>query len=112
MFLYTRCQNLNRGGNASSDSDLEQKKKRTSKVLMKHSYPEIPENADDEESKERNLTRLKQEMKKQKLSFEIVKELMARTFSTRRTWILNTESLSVKGILDEYPVLKKTRVVH
>lgn len=55
------------------------------------------------------LQLLKQEMAKPKPRVEVLKELMARTFSSRREWILDTTSVrSVKDITAEFPLLKKS----
>ena len=109
MFLYT-CQNQNRGVGTSTDSDSEPRKK-SKEATKRHLYPIIPVNSDDQESTQRHLKKLKLEMEKVKPSMEIVKELMARTFAVRREWLLQTDTLSVAQIIDEYPAIKKTVIV-
>ena len=76
----------------------------------KDAYPEIPRSADDEESNERNLSKLREESVKAKPSTEIVKTLMIRTYPVRRASIMDSSSM-VSSILTEMPRLKKCQYV-
>jgi hypothetical protein len=46
----------------------------------KHTYPAIPEGADDEESTKRNLEVLKGESQKPKPRSDVMKDMLTRTF--------------------------------
>ena len=103
--MYTRAQNVNRPTNEGS-STAPPKKKTKIDDPAKHTYPAIPDGADDEESTRRNLELLKGESLKPKPRSDVMKDLLTRTFPTRRVSILNSDS-SVADILKENPYLKK-----
>ena len=78
----------------------------------KHAYPCIPQDADDDSSFGKHLDMLTSELAKptnrQKSSH--LQELMRRTFSKRRQWILEDKDESdgpVHQIITKYPLLKK-----
>ena len=48
---------------------------------QKHSYPDIPPYADDEEANARNMKLLKEEAAKAKPAYDVIKSLMTRTYS-------------------------------
>ena len=75
----------------------------------KHSYPEIPRSA-DEESNERNLSKLREASVKTRPSTKIVKTLMIRTYPVRRASIMDSSS-TVSSILTEMQMLKKCQYV-
>lgn len=70
---------------------------------------------DDDESNERNLELLKNEVKdvdkKINPSHDKLKDLMTRTFAIQRSSILESNDISVKSILEEYPLLKRNAYV-
>ena len=92
-----------------SSSNTPKRKKIKIADNAKHSYPKIPPSADDEESNERNLSKLKEESTKIKPSHEIIKTLLIRTYPVRRASIL--DSSSVSAIIMETPMLKKCSYV-
>ena len=77
-----------------------------------HYYPiPIPDTAEDEESRSRNYSRLKEELAKSKPSV-VLKELMMRTYPQRGKWILQDSPCpSVTEILSDYPLLKLSTYV-
>ena len=106
-FLYTRTRNVNR---PVSESDGEQPRKKVKEESKrKHCYPAIPADAEDETSNSRNLELIKNELAKPDPSHESMKLLMSRTFPIRRASILKSES--VKNMLEEYPLLKRSAYV-
>ena len=76
----------------------------------KHTYPAIPDGADDEESTKRNLELLKGESLKPKPRSDVMKDLLTRTFPIQRVTILNSNS-SVADMVKENPYLKKCAYV-
>jgi len=86
------------------------KKKPRKASHCKHLYPTIPTDADDDESLKRNMDKLKEEINKLKPIPEVIKNLLARIFSARRSKILNAE-VSVSSVLQEIKVLKKCSYV-
>ena len=78
--------------------------------LGKHPYPSITLARDDDVAYERHMRMLNQEMEKLKPNMDNVKELMLRTFTRRRKWILD-ESHLVVNICEKYPFLKKKAIV-
>ena len=109
VYIYHRTQNVNRPTEEERSNGPRQKK---IKIIdnARHTYPEIPRSADDEESNERNLSKLKEESAKTRPSHEIVKTLMIRTYPVRRTSIMDSSS-TVSSILTEMPMLKKCQYV-
>lgn len=93
-----------------NESSLPQKKRAKVDDHAKHTYPAIPACADDEESTRRNLELFKQECLKPKPRSDVMKELLTRTFPTRRDTILNSTS-SVMDTIKENPHLKKSTYV-
>ena len=79
-------------------------------VKMKHYYPNIP-HCEDETSNQRNLELLKEENIKSKPSHEVMKTLMCRTFSMRRSDVLNSKYPNSLAILGEFPALKRSTYV-
>ena len=78
----------------------------------KHTYPAIPSCADDEESTKRNLELFRQESLKPKPRSDVMKELLTRTFPTRRDTIMNPPPNStVLDTTTENPHLKKSTYV-
>ena len=75
----------------------------------KHCYPAIPANAEDETSNARNLQLIKDELAKPDPCHDSLKLLMARTFPIRRPFVVESES--VKNVLEEYPLLKRSAYV-
>ena len=107
-FIYTRTQNVNR----SHDGNGEPPRKAPKRENKKHSYPEIPPpNVEDDTSNVRNLELLEQELAKTEPSHDILMSLMTRTFPMRRPSIVDSEALSVKDILKQYPLLKRSAYV-
>ena len=106
-FLYNRCQNVNKKKPDGSPP----KKKLKLEDTSKHVYPSIPALADDETSNSRNIELLKEECKKSGWKKESMKELMARTYATRRVAILNNEYPTTSMIIDNYPILKRCTYV-
>ena len=94
-----------------SDDVSPPKKKIKLQDSRKHEYPSIPTLADDETSNERNLELLKTECKKAKLCKDSIKELMARTYGTRRLALLNSEYPTTSMIMEEFPILKRCTYV-
>ena len=76
----------------------------------KHTYPAIPDGAEDEESTRRNLELLKGESLKPKPHSDVMKDLLTRTFPTRRVTIFNSNS-SVVDTVNENPYVKKCAYV-
>lgn len=83
-----------------------QKSPHVAKVVMPTAptAPGLPI-GEDEASQQRHLKMLSSEMKKVHPKKQITRELMKRTFSTRRKQILDGMG-SVKDILAVYPALK------
>ena len=106
-FIYTRTQNVNRPRPESNSEQPRKKVKEEPK--RKHCYPMIPANAEDETSNSRNLELIKDEIAKPDPSHKSLKLLMSRTFPMRRPSILEAES--VKNVLEEYPLLKRSAYV-
>lgn len=78
----------------------------------KHAYPCIPDNADDEASFGKHLDMLTSELAKpaHRQNSSHLQELMRRTFSKRREWILEDKDEGdgpVKQIITKYPLLAK-----
>ena len=71
-FLYYRTQNFNRQACHSARA----KKKKRVEPSAAHLYPQSPEKADDEVSKDRNLKLLTEETGKNKPRTEVLKDLM------------------------------------
>jgi hypothetical protein len=115
--LYNRCQNVNRevSKQESEDGGVARKSiKLTSK--NKHAYPCIPDNADDEASFGKHLDMLTSELAKPayRQSTNNLQELMRRTFSIRRQWILEEKDDadgSVRQVITKYPLLRKATYV-
>ena len=61
---------------------------------------------EDAASQQRHLKVLQSELKKVNPNRQVVKELMKRTFPTRRKFILDGNGLTVQEILLTYPALK------
>ena len=109
QFLYTKCQNINRPSPKEKKTDKSAKKPKLD--LYKHPYPAIRFSLDDDdESHKRSLQLLKTEAGKSSPDMDKAKELMCRTFSRRRTWLLEKQA-PVKEILAEYPLLKRLAIV-
>lgn len=109
-YIYNKCQNVNRdpsGRNKSEPSFKRRKLNSTSHNV--HSYPRIEE-GEDAESYQRNLAKLEKELGQQKQSVATLKELMRRTYSERRKWILH-DAISSKEIWTLFPLLKKASFV-
>ena len=104
-FIYYRTQNTNK----PSHSEPAMKVAKTD-VKMRHYYPDIP-HCEDETSNQRNLELLKEENTKPKPSQEVMKALMGRTFSKRRSDILNLKYPNSLAILAEFPALKRSTYV-
>ena len=74
----------------------------------KHAYPCVPDYADDDASFRKHLDMLASEMAKlaSRQNPENLKELMKRTFSKRRVWVLQDMEDGegpVKQIITKYP---------
>ena len=108
QFIYTRCQNTNRKSSSSNSAPAPKKAKLGS--TDRHSYASVSVPDDDEEAYKRNVSILKQEVLKPKAQTEVVKNLVRRTFSGRRTHILEDQP-SVESLVDTFPHLKKTNYV-
>ena len=115
--MYNRCQNVNRNVSQEEPEDGCAARK-TIKLAQKnkHAYPCIPENADDEASFGKHLDMLTSELAKpaHRQNSSHLQELMKRTFSKRREWILEDEEENdgpVKQIVTKYPLLTKATYV-
>lgn len=95
--------------NRGSSKPLPKRQKVNSTSICVHSYPRVEE-GEDAESYQRNLVRLDKEMKQQKPSKVNLKELMLRTYSERRKWILR-DAISSEEIWTKFPLLKKASFV-
>lgn len=117
-YLYNRCQNVNR---PVCKEEVENGSGGSRKLLKldtrnKHAYPCIPLFADDDASLGKHLDMLASEIAKppSKQDPIILKELMKRTFSKRRNWVLrdlDEGEESVKQIIAKYPLLSKAAYV-
>lgn len=76
----------------------------------KHVYPSLEGEVEDDTTHRRNMSLLTEELEKSKPLLEKVKNLMKRTFMTRREKILNS-SKSVREMVMEYPFVKKVPYV-
>ena len=81
-FIYTRTQNVNRNHDKPTPSDEKNPKRMKVSNTCKHSYPPIPDDANDTEANERNLHLLNEECKKAKPRHEVLKQLIARCTQT------------------------------
>ena len=112
MFIYTRCQNVNRvppGQESASNARTPKRKKLD--LTDKHAYVSIPPaSADDEMSFERNQKLLMEEFGKPKPKYDAIKQLMTCTFPMRRERVLSNND-SIVDILSSYPMLKKSNIV-
>ena len=108
--MYTRTQNINR---PCSESDGEPPRKvAKQESRQKHSYPEIPPpNTEDDISNNRNKVLLTEELSKTEPDNDTMMSLMTRLFPKRRLTIVESDKLSVKKILDEHTLLKRTAYV-
>ena len=103
-----RCQNLNR---KQPGSDPEAPSAKRVKIdTPSHHYPSLAMVSEDETSDTRNLQLLQQESRKSKPRLETLQELMHRTISKRREWILD-DVKPVTEICEKYPPLSKPSVV-
>lgn len=104
-----RCQNCNRRPKGSlKTGDARPKKLCKVDIADKHNYPSIMAEPEDEVSNTRNVAALKDQMTKMKLNHEVIRGLMRNTFYCRRMAILDDpEPKSVRGIVEDYPLLKK-----
>lgn len=100
---------MNRPTDEGRSSGPKRRKVKTHDIA-KHKYPEIPVSADDDESNERNLSKLKEESAKTKPSHEVIKTLLIRTYPVRRASVMESSS-TVSSILTETPMLKKCQYV-
>ena len=108
--MYTKCQNINRSSPKDKSADRPRKKPKLD--LHKHPYPAIHfAMDDDEESHTRHLNLIKAELAKSTPDMDPAKELMCRTFSRRRTWLLE-EQPPIQEVLAKYPLLKRLTIVH
>ena len=108
--MYTRVHNVNRPNKESSEAPP--KKLFKGEGTQKHSYPNIPPHANDEESNGRNMKLLKEEAAKAKPDHAVIKSLMTRTYPYRRQETLEaTTTLSVSQMIQDLPVLKKWNYV-
>ena len=74
-----------------------------------HLYPTIPD-GEDKVSYKRNVELMEKELKEHHPSKAKLKDLMKRTFSERRKWIVSS-ALSARQVWTEFPLLKKTQFV-
>lgn len=72
----------------------------------KHLYPPLSLDDEDEVAFKRNMALLHQELSKPKPHVATVTSLMARTFPTRRQWILDHVE-RVEDMIRKYPFLAK-----
>ncbi|XP_065892420.1 uncharacterized protein [Dysidea avara] len=109
QFLYTKCQNIN--WSSPKDKSADRPRKKPKLDLYKHPYPAIRfAMDDDEESHTRHLNLIKAELAKSTPDMDRAKELMCRTFSRRRTWLLE-EQPPIQEVLAKYPLLKRLTIV-
>ena len=101
---------MNRPTETTSESAAPPKKRAKIDDPAKHTYPAIPEGADDEESTKRNLELLKGESLKPKPRSDVMKDLLTRTFPVRRVTILNSNS-TIVDVVKENSYLKKCAYV-
>jgi len=109
-FIYTRCQNINRNTRNDDDDGVSQpRKKRKVDSFLKHEYPTIPDNAEDEVSTRSNLNHLEEEWAKDPKirDMQKVKTLFIRTHNHRRGDILSMKDTTALSIFLKYPMLKK-----
>lgn len=103
-FIYNRAQNVNRD---NSEAGPVKKKLRTEEST----HPIVPVSANDEESNKRNTDLLRNESLKPKPRYDVMKELIVRTYPSRRqSLILNSPRL-VSDILKDIPAFKKCTYV-
>ena len=84
--------------------------KRAKIDIGKHPYPAIAFSMDDEDSHTREMDLLKAELAKPKSDMDRAKQLMCRTFTRRRRWLLEEER-PVADICTEYPFLRRLSIV-
>ena len=105
MFIYYRCQNVNRNTNRKSEGAKPCKRLKLNNWAA-HPYSAIE--ADDKESHERNMTLLEDEMAKPKPRTDVLKTLMMRTYKNRFQELLNgDEPITASDYMTKYPLLKK-----
>ena len=93
------------GTSTSGDPDSSQPRKRARLTTA------TTEPSEDEETKyEQNVTDLHDEMKKEKPSKKVIKNLMNDTFAIRRNWIMANHP-SVQDVLEKFPPLKTAQHV-
>lgn len=94
-------------GMKRGSSSKEAKKVQVVKPVMP-STPDVPALpiGEDEASQQRHLRMLKNEMKKVNPNKGITRELMKKTFPTRRRAIVDATGFMVKELLVSYPALK------
>lgn len=97
---------MNRGA-----SGPHKKKPRVAETTV-HQYPEPLVNAEDEVSHQRNLKLLTDEMEKPRPRYDVLKDLMRRTYSGRWDAFINSgEPSSLSEYFQMYPLLKKSTFV-
>lgn len=104
MAYLRRPEGMKRGSGSSCKES--RKKIQVAKPVMP-ATPDLPllPTGEDEASQQRHLRLLKNEMKKVNPSKQIVRELMKKTFPTRRKAIVEGMG-TVKELLFTYPALK------
>lgn len=107
-FIYVKCQNVNRPGPTTS-GPTPKRPKLSQKSNNAHSYPNV-EDGEDEVAYNRNLNLMGKELKDKHPSSIKLKELMVRTFSHRRKWVVDG-AVSAKEIWTKFPLLKKPTFV-
>lgn len=111
MFIYTRCQNVNRVPPGYESASNARTPKRKPDLTDKHAYASIPPaSADDEISFERNQKLLMEEFRKPKPKYDTIKQLMTCTFPMCRESVMSNND-SIVDILSSYPMLKKSNIV-
>lgn len=101
------AQNINHG---EKKSDTPTKKPKLDSSL-KHTYPDIPPSADDDEANRRNVDLLLEEFSKTKPPQDTVKRLLTHTFAHRRMEMLNDLNFTVSEYISQYKMLKKALYV-
>jgi len=102
QFLYTKHQNINRSSLKDKSASAGTLTKKPKLDLGKHPYPSIRFALEDDESYKRTKTLLNAEILNTHPDIKKAEELMGRTFTKRRVWLLDKQ-LTVMEVCEEYP---------